>query len=103
MRRAIIITLIAVVGLVGFVPQAQAHYMYGANCHIEQVTGGGRVQVRMTNRTYQAAYVQCGLRTNYGQQRYLTRWLPERFYKFAWIYIPGNWTTVRINHVHIYR
>jgi len=57
----------------------------------------------MTNRTYQGAYVQCGLRTNYGQQRYVTRWMPPRWYRYAWIWIPGNWTTVRINHVHIYR
>jgi hypothetical protein len=104
MKRLIIVTLIAVLGLVAFVPApAQAHFMYGANCHIEQVTAGGRVQVKMTNRTYQGAYVQCGLRTNYGQQRYVTRWMPPRWYRYAWIWIPGNWTSVRINHVHIYR
>jgi hypothetical protein len=110
-RRILITILIALVVFVGFdmatAPPASAHFMYGANCHIEVVRQSGSIKLKLTNRTYQAGYVQCGLVTYGGgaptRQHYVTRWMPARWYRYVWVFYPGNWQYVRINHVHLYR
>lgn len=103
-RLLMVIGLSGALVLASFAPAqvASAHFEYGANCHIESVQANGTVVVRLTNRTYTAAYVYCGLRTNYGQFRWTYRWLPGRTWGIARRWIPGNWTRVWITHVHLY-
>jgi hypothetical protein len=104
-KRITAIILMATVALsllVVAAPAAKAHLMWGANCHINTVTAAGRINLKLTNRTYTSATVTVGLRTNDGRTRYFYAYLGPRRYINRWVFLSGNWSSVRITHCHTY-
>jgi hypothetical protein len=105
-RKLIASVLLAGALVLAPAQNASAHFEWGANCHIETVRQSGAIQLKLTNRTYQAAYVQCGLLTYgggaYPKQHWVTRWMPPRWYRYVWVTYSGPWQYVKINHVHLY-
>jgi hypothetical protein len=90
--------------LVALAPAASAHFERGANCHIERVRQNGNVRIRLSNRASTAATIECGLKTYGGTARtrqwYVSKYIAGRHYVTRKWFFPGNWASIRINHVH---